>query len=415
MLVKEIRALSKDKNCYFKKVQRMLSLGVPPKDSMIAYNRIKVIERLKKVGICVRNNNCSLYINGLSPGCISCTTGKRELTLGLTDNCTRNCFYCYQHRPQPFKNNMFMPFSAIKAEIIGKNKEGGLDSFAFSGGEPLFALDNVFRTLALVKKLCGSKCQTRLYTNADLLTVPVLRGLRNYGLDEIRFGLNGGDINFSKLAKAKRYISRVMIEMPVFPDGEVLAKKILNEADKLKIFGVNLKEMNFSGYNKEAFKQRGYFLKTVRPNPYHFARCHFQPLYAIYGSERICLKLMAWVKKNKFAISVHYCSINNKKNFLLANLLRVRSRYKRQPFEVVANNGLLKSLVVYSPAHDHAYKDLKKANIPENEIFIDHEQGKLFTHMHNLKFLDTDKCTVAIQYCIEPYGRDIVDIKPLNC
>jgi pyruvate formate-lyase activating enzyme-like uncharacterized protein len=246
------------------------------------------------------------------------------------------------------------------------------------------------------------------------LTLSVLKELRDSGLDEIRFGLNEYDIDFGKLEKARKYIPSVMIEMPVFPNEEERAKKVLNEAERIKIFGVNIKELNYSGHNSDIFIKKGFFLKSRQVNPYHFTKYGTQPFHPIYGSEETCFKLLEYAIKRGFRMSVHYCFVNNKKDYLWLRYRRACSAQIKKPYETIAHNGLLKSIAVYFPAHTKVYRDLKRKNVPDEQIFIDKKRKKLLTHPCNLKFLDKNKYNIAILYYTGYSATGTVDIKLLN-
>lgn len=381
------------------------------KKKTLRRRHLATVERLKKLGVKLRNGRSSLYINGLSPGCISCTAA-RGFTLNFGDNCNRSCFYCYQPRPQPLKRET-VPFPIIEGLIRKEYERADRDSFAISGGEPLFHIDKVYRALLLVKKLTNNKCQTRLYTNGDLLTLSILKKLRTSGLDEIRFGFNEQDINFDKIAQAKRYIPRVMMEIPVLPDDEKGVRKILIKVNKMRIFGINLKEFNYTGNNTDIFRSKGYFLKTRQLDPKYFEGFDQHPLYPIYGSEEVCFNLMEFVAKRNFSISVHYCSTNNKKYAYLQARRRYFT-YLKKPHEAIARNGLLKTVAIYFPEHRKAYKDLERNNVPADQIVISNEKGKLVTHPNNLKFLNKDSYTISMLYYINSSMDGMIDIKILN-
>jgi len=362
--------------------------------------RFEKIRYLKSIGIKSRNDNCSLYTNYLSPGCVYCTKAI-GITISPTSRCNSSCFYCYQLRPSKSIQSD-MKFSMIARMI--KNNHNLLKSFAITGGEPLLALDTVYKSLDLVKYITSSNCQTRLYTNGDLLNKNILKRLKESGLKEIRIGGTYENINLRAIKLSKVYIPRVMAEIPILPNSEDMMKRLLLKLDRLKIFGVNIKELNFSGHNHEEFKKRGYKLKKSKLNHY-FESFIYQPLYPIYKSEETCFNLLEFAAKKKLKINVHYCSIANKRYYTHLIARKRSALNNKKGYETITKNGLFKTLIVCDPFHIKIYEKLKD-KLSDKEINLDLKNKYIKIHPRNEKFLNKEECEMGFLYSL-PNGKEL--------
>lgn len=268
----------------------------------LAGQRQKRLNSLKALGFTVRNDGTSVCLNRLSPGCVDCSRGT-ALTVTATPRCNRNCFFCLSrgHRGQKIKlTDTIANIYKCRNYIL---------SLAITGGECLLALAATVDILELAKKLAGDICQTRIYTNGDMLNRRVLKKLRAAGLEEIRISVKP-DTDFKKIALAKEYVPRVMVETPVFPGKEDEMKRVLLKLNKLEIFGVNIVEFIFPCRNASLYKRKGYKLITDTINdfsmPYSYA-------YPIYGSETSCFNLLEFAAAKNFSIGMHYCSQDNER------------------------------------------------------------------------------------------------------
>lgn len=259
------------------------------------------LSHLDRLGLTVRNGGASVFLNRISPGCIDCSrhTG---LTVDVTRECNRNCYFCFYPGPHKEKTKLINIIRRIFIEKVS------MLSFAITGGECLLDINKTVNILELAKMIVGSICQTRIYTNGDMLNWRIFKKLQAAKLDEIRISIKPGEKDYKMIKLAKDYIPRVMIEMPVFPDREEEMKDILLKLNNLKIFGINLLEFVFCSRNAYAYRKRGYKLLTDKVNfnrPLHFD-------YPVYGSETACFNILEFAAKEKVSIGVHYCSFKNK-------------------------------------------------------------------------------------------------------
>ena len=286
--------------------KQISSVGMASRDQIDPWRqrREERLSQLEALGVSIRNGGASACFNKISPACVDCTRGA-GLTINLTAECNRKCYFCFYRGPHREKmklidvvKNMY----AFRHHIL---------SFAISGGECLLELDATAKALEFAKIISRGACQTRIYTNGDRVDRESLEKLRAAGLDEIRISMKPDNRMMEKTALAKEYIPRVMVETPVFPDEEETMKGILSELNGLGIFGVNLLEFVFCCQNAHEYSKRGYRLTTDRINDFS------QPYpydYPVHGSESACLNLLEFSAKEHFSMGVHYCSLKNKRS-----------------------------------------------------------------------------------------------------
>lgn len=275
----------------------------------------EVGRRLEEKGAVLRNQNKSIYVNRISPACLACQTGLGSATFFISLKCHRNCYYCFN----PYQEN-YEFFIANKRDLIQELEEihrsgQKVKQLALTGGEPLLYKQDALAFFAYAQEHFP-KAYTRLYTSGDHADAQILEGLRDAGLDEIRFSIRMHDLEkgqryvFDRIALAKSYIPHVMVEMPVLPGTFQIMKEVLLELDRLDIYAINLLEFCFPFNNAEAFRQRGFRLKN---RPY---RVLYDYWYAgglpIAGSEQVCLDLVEFALDQGLKLGVHYCSLENK-------------------------------------------------------------------------------------------------------
>lgn len=306
---------------------------------MASKNNIKVLQRqreerlnhLENLGLTVENEGMSVYLNRLSPGCVDCSRGT-ALSVVATRECNRKCFFCPYRRPHKQKIKLM---NTIKNICMHKNY---ILSLAITGGECLLDLIATINILEFAKTLVGDICQTRIYTNGDMLNRSILKKLQAARLDEIRISIKP-DTDFKKIALAKEYVPRVMVETPVFPDKDEEMKGILLKLNELKIFGVNLLEFQFCCRNARLYKRRGYKLMTDKVNDFSVP---FPYCFPVYGTETACFNLLEFAAKKNFLIGVHYCSQNNERYGNYSDRLKKLEIGKRLKSEFIKNKKLNK-------------------------------------------------------------------------
>ncbi len=329
--------LRKDVEFYLQMYENFLDelamFGISVDDHNDRPEKAELVNELKKLGVEVRNAGKSFIWGNISPSCIDCRTGEGSATYILSLKCNRDCFFCTN------KNQFnYDELQTKTQDIIGQFKKTNshyktMKSAAITGGEPLLFPDECEDFIKYTKKI-NKKTQTRIYTNGDLADERLMERLGKAGLDEIRFGLKPGDDGtveeavLINLENAKKYIPRVMVEMPCKPGQLENMKKLLDRLEKIGIFSINILEFLFPWVHVKEYTDAGY---KVRNHPYEIL---FDYTYAggvpVAGSEIECLKLLKYAAEKKYKMGVHYCSLENK---LTAQVWHHNHKFKKTPVE----------------------------------------------------------------------------------
>ena len=112
------------------------------------------------------------------------------------------------------------------------------------------------------------------------------------------------------LARAKRFIPQVMVEMPVMPGTGEAMRRLLDRLDQVGAFGINLLEFCYPMGAWDEFERRGFSVKNPPfPVLYDYGYAGGLPLA---GSELLCLELLEYALDEGLSLGVHYCSLENK-------------------------------------------------------------------------------------------------------
>jgi pyruvate formate-lyase activating enzyme-like uncharacterized protein len=273
------------------------------------------LNRLKEKGAYVCNDDRSVYINHISPACLACQTGIGSVTLFISLQCHRNCFYCFNPNQENYETYANQTRDLMQNLEELKRTQTNLKHLALTGGEPLLHKEQALGFFNDSRRLFP-RCYTRLYTNGDHIDTATLVGLKESGLHEIRFSLRVEDsekaqrLTFDNILKAKEYISYVMVEMPVLPGKMEKMKDIICELERISIFSINLLEFCFPLHNADEYIKRGY---SIKKPPY---RVLYNYSYGgglpVAQSELDCLELVEFALDSDFKMGVHYCSLENK-------------------------------------------------------------------------------------------------------
>jgi len=271
------------------------------------YERYSLDHFSKKVKF--RNENKSVFINGISPACLACRKGKDSITIKFSNICNRQCFYCYNYNNKDFE--IKDPRILIKEKIKQGEK---VNHLGISGGEPMLHLKEMIYFLEWLRNN-NIEPYIRIYTNGDFINKKILQLLKRYKIKELRFGIkldqkNNWNVLLGKMQESKKYIERIMVEMPVFPESFVKMKKIIFDLEKIKIWGINLLEFTYYNKNAKKFNDNGYSVKWP-PFKYIYRQRSYNG-YPVLGSELVCCRLLDYLSKKKYKIKVHYCSVANR-------------------------------------------------------------------------------------------------------
>lgn len=331
------------------------------------------LAELRAQGAVVRNGGRSVYSRWISPSCLACQTGVGSATFFTSLRCHRNCFYCFNPNQEGYDHFREEPRDCA-AELAAVHEAGlELEHLALTGGEPLLHPDEA---VAFFQKARSAypRVYTRLYTSGDQLDEAILERLKAAGLDEIRVSIRlsdsrtGQEKTLERVALARQYLPVVMVEMPVFPDSYQRMTEILLELERIGADGINLLEFCYPFVNAEAFRRRGYTLKTP---PY---RVLYDYWYAgglpVAGSEEVCLDLVAFALDQNLRLGVHYCSLENKHT---GQLFRQNATVEAPAHHVLSGQDFfLKSAKAFGDEVPAVVQALRKAG---ESFTIDSEYG----------------------------------------
>lgn len=271
----------------------------------------------------VRNGGASAASGFLSRACVACTGACVSRSFALTNNCHRDCFFCFNPNQEEFAYYCEHPFP-WRRQLDDLAAEGEPPAcVALTGGEPLLMADEAVAFFERARELFPD-AHRRLYTSGDLLDRALLERLRDAGLDEIRFSVKQDDPEpalervLGNLALARELIGTVMVEMPVIPGTEDFMRRLLTRLDALGADGVNLLEFCYPLWNWPVYESLGL---TLRNPPFRVLYDYsYAGALAVEGSEEACLELMAWAREQGLGLGLHYCSLENKHRAQVRNV-----------------------------------------------------------------------------------------------
>ncbi len=314
-------------------MRALSSTGVAfaPCDEVRAGRR-ELLEQLRRVGARVRNGGASVALGPLSRGCVACTGPCTSRSYALTNNCHRDCWFCFNPNQEKFAYYCEHPFPWRRQLDLLAQEDAHPACVALTGGEPLLMPDEACAFFARASELFPD-AHLRLYTSGDLLDEALLVRLREAGLDEVRFSAKQDDPPhlvekvFANMALAKRVVPTVMVEMPVIPGTEKQMQGLLQRFEEVGIDGVNLLEFTYAMWNWEVYESLGLALKDP-PYPVFYDYVYAGSL-AVQGSEELCLRLMLWAHDRGLGLAMHYCSLENKHRAQIRNLTEPYARINK--------------------------------------------------------------------------------------
>lgn len=296
-----------------------------------------LIERIVELGGRVRNGGASVVAGAVSEACVACTGSCISRTLSITNDCHRDCYFCFNPNQINFAYYCEHDFpwreelSALYDEALREGRLQDVRCLALSGGEPMLRSEEVYAFFERARELF-SPVHTRIYTSGDLLDDDALAHLSECGVDEIRFSVKLDDPpavidrNIERMARAKGYVGTVMVEMPVIPGTDDEMRSLLRRFDDAGVDAINLLEFTYPMWNWEAFASRGFTLKNP-PFPVAYDYTYAGSL-AVEGSEEACLGLMVWAMEEGLSLGLHYCSLENKH--------RAQIRNENEPYAIIS-------------------------------------------------------------------------------
>ncbi|MGE4319276.1 MAG: radical SAM protein [Deferribacterales bacterium] len=264
----------------------------------------------------------------ISGGCRICSEGGWSC-LFINGKCNCKCFYC----PSPQDENCMPTTNSISfvspEEYIVYLKKYGFTGVSISGGEPLLTPKLTLSYIKAVRKAFPSM-YIWMYTNGTLVTDEIVAGLKEAGLNELRFDIGADGYTTEHVRKACGVIDTVTVEIPAVPEETELMKSIMRELSGMGVKHLNLHQLRLTPYNFEKLIERDY------------TYLHGDKV-AVLESELTALRLMKYSKDAELSIDVNYCSFVYKNRFQGAAARRRNSAIMLKEGETVTENGYIKT------------------------------------------------------------------------
>jgi pyruvate formate-lyase activating enzyme-like uncharacterized protein len=272
----------------------------PDADTGRLKRRKALIEQLLHRGVRGWPERGTFYTRRLPAGCVPCLKGQGS-NLCLTTLCNRDCFFCFNPKPRAEGLSVHGQAVAQESDIPAVLEKFAIRSVGLSGGEPLLDPERVLRILALLRKRFGAGLRVDLYTNGSLLTTPLLKGLRQAGLDGMRLNLAANGYKAAPVTLALEEFSDVEVEIPVIPGHEARLRKLVRELDGAGAPTLIVHELFVSAHNLDAMRRRG-CQRAAGQAP---DKLSWSP---VAGSDEAALKLLLYSLVHTKTLSVYYCS-----------------------------------------------------------------------------------------------------------
>lgn len=324
----------------------------------------------------------------LSPGCLICGKGGWDCNF-INKLCTRQCFYCTQDHSMKEECESQTDGITFKdpAEHLFFLKTFQIRGVGFSGGEPLLVLDRLLANLKAIRQELGNSLYLWIYTNGDLVERSVLQGLREAGLNEIRFDISAREYDLAPVVLAKEYIPTVTVEIPAIPEDFELMKNLLDEMGTMGVSFLNLHQLQANKYNYKALRRRNY----------HFL--HQTPI-SVFESEICALKLLLFACKHQINLPMNYCCSAYKDRFQSRDLRTRQSRVVLKSFEEITNAGYIRVWrVLDSPDKiENMVRLLEGAHCPLHLWQCGERKTEVAIHSDLLPYVDWSSADVTILY-----------------
>jgi uncharacterized protein len=329
-----------------------------------------------------------LHTGPLSPGCSLCLAGQWGCNF-INSSCTRNCFFCPQDRTLTYErpsrtDSMVFQNPTDHVAYIGMMKLKGV---AFSGGEPLLAMDRLLAHINAIRKAFGDSIYIWIYTNGDLVDAETLSILKKSEINEIRFDLSARDYDITPLIHARRFIPRVSIEIPAIPEDTEMVKGLMKEWGKAGVDHLNIHQLVATPFNYRTFRNRSYHILH-------------QPGTPVYESEISALNIIKYTLKSGITLPVHYCSESYKSRYYKSAYRSNMAHLLGKSFEQVTEKGYLRTITVHDSIQkiQNFIQRLQKSEYPDQGWHWEENEAAVQIHA-NLSHLIEWPCDgISIKY-----------------
>ena len=258
--------------------------------------RAALLRQLRAAGIQGWPERMTLFTKSLPLGCRPCLKGQGS-NLVMTLKCNRDCFFCFN--PKSRAAGMSVHGRSVRdlKEGVGLLGSLGVRSVGISGGEPLLEKAKVLALARALRRRFGRSLRIDLYTNGDLLTVPVLKSLKAAGVSGLRMNLAANGYDPAPAALALGAFRDVEVEIPMIPEDKGKVLVLLGQLEELGCRHLILHELFASAANVSRMEGR---CAHERRSGLTWS--------AVADSEAAALEVLLEAARAKRKLSVYYCS-----------------------------------------------------------------------------------------------------------
>lgn len=325
----------------------------------------------------------------LPTGCVQCLKGEK-IVVFTTGICKMKCFYCPISQKRKMVDSPFANERRImKAkDLIFEAERMDAKGAGVTGGDPLYRLSRTLIYVRALKSRFGKSFHIHLYTTGELGTPDKFNKLFRAGVDEIRFHFNRKEI-----LAALKLPWVVGGEIPAIPGNWKATTEYLKFLHENGARFCNLNELDWSEQNVEAFRKRGFRIKS-------------RESYAVAGSEEFALKVAKWAKKNTPGMPVHYCSSRTKDAVQIRKRFLRTARIAKKSFEEIDSDGLLvKAVIEGRKAVPEIPKDLQFHNKRKKRVEFSKSLARKLSGKYRVSIVSTTPTSEEVDMERAPIGK----------
>jgi pyruvate formate-lyase activating enzyme-like uncharacterized protein len=331
-----------------------------------------------------------LYKGALSPGCAICGDGTWSCQF-INGLCTANCFFCPQDRGMKEERNPTADGIVFRSpkDYADFVRKVGYRGVGFSGGEPLLVYDTLLSFIEELRDKVGDEIYLWAYTNGDLADRQKLRGLKEAGLNEIRFNIaaRGYDLRPAELALG--FIDTVTVEIPAIPEDFEVIKGAISIMENMGVHHLNLHQLLTTECNYANMIQRGYSLLH-------------HPMVPVLETEMTALKLLIFVLEKGISLPINYCSAAYKYRFQgRGNRMRA-APFVKEGLEEITESGYIRRITIKgSPERlKNLAGYLAATGSSGNQWSLSEDRTALAIHPSLLEHVEDDDCKFNLSYFV---------------
>ncbi len=352
-----------------------------------------LLKKLISQGVLSSHGGSKLDTRKLSPGCRACGSGDWSC-LFINGICNMSCFYCpTQQTSEDVPQTNTVPF-ADPRDYVDYLKRFNFTGVSISGGEPLLTYEKTLRYIRMVRKSLGDGVHIWMYTNGTLASRERLLGLRDAGLNEIRFDIGAVGYRLEPLSIAAGIFDVLTVEIPSVPEDFSLLSRTIPRLKEAGVQYLNLHQLRLTPYNLTKLSGRNYtFLHG--------------PKVTVLESELTALKLMLQTFEQGVDLPINYCSFIYKDTYQKAAARRRGAEQIKKGHEDLTKRGFIRNLSIGGSAEklESCTEHLKSIAEAEGAWFFDKGRGRIHFKEVLWKYMDFTDVTLFVKY-------DITAIRP---